>query len=252
MMAAPLPTVALSADARRAARVGGWSLILAALAFIAVFTYLAVRFSYPDVLDGKAEQVLPALLAMGQEGRGVWGIYGLLPLLLLPAGLGAHAVLREHAPMYARGAVLLAASAAAAMLLGLLRWPSIHWVLAESFVATDDVGQRAAITVLFDGLNSYLGNFIGEFVGEFTLNGFFLCVAWGSRGARDMPRWSVVAGLLAAAAGFTAIWRNVTPAVAAIAEIENSILPLWMILLGALLIRAGRAPRITEGVARAV
>ena len=76
-------------NARTAARVGGWSLVLAALGFVAVFAYLAARFDYPDVLDGTAADVLPRLLALGESGRAVWVVYAFLPLLLIPAGVGA-------------------------------------------------------------------------------------------------------------------------------------------------------------------
>ena len=34
--------------------VGGISFIIAALAFVGVFGYLAANFSYPDILDGSA------------------------------------------------------------------------------------------------------------------------------------------------------------------------------------------------------
>ena len=54
-----------------AARVGGWSLIAAAVGFMAVFGYLAARFDYPAVLDGTAADVLPRLRALGSAGRAV-------------------------------------------------------------------------------------------------------------------------------------------------------------------------------------
>ncbi|MBK8002565.1 MAG: hypothetical protein IPK12_01190 [Gemmatimonadetes bacterium] len=63
---------------------GGLALVLAAVLFIAVFSYLAATFHYPDVLDGPADQVLPNLLALGPTGRAVWALYGLIPLLLIP------------------------------------------------------------------------------------------------------------------------------------------------------------------------
>ena len=53
----------------RTVRAGGAALIIAALAFMAVFAYLAARFDYPEVLDGEAANVLPRLLAMGMPGR---------------------------------------------------------------------------------------------------------------------------------------------------------------------------------------
>jgi hypothetical protein len=50
-------------------RMGGAALVAAARGFMGVFTYLAVRFNYPDVLDAPAAEALPALLAMGGEAE---------------------------------------------------------------------------------------------------------------------------------------------------------------------------------------
>ena len=65
-------------------RAGGLALIFGAIAFIAVFSFLAARFDYPEVLDGPASTVLPQLLATGTTGRGAWALYALLPLIWLP------------------------------------------------------------------------------------------------------------------------------------------------------------------------
>lgn len=67
-------------------RVGGISLVAGALAFVGVFTYLAMQFDYPAILDGSAAEVLPKLLATGSTGRLVWALYGFLPLIFVPAG----------------------------------------------------------------------------------------------------------------------------------------------------------------------
>jgi hypothetical protein len=56
---------------------GGIALVGGALAFLGVFSYLAARFQYPEVLDGSAPEVLPALLATGATGRAVWALFGL-------------------------------------------------------------------------------------------------------------------------------------------------------------------------------
>ena len=223
---------------RSAVRLGGWSLIVAAVLFMAVFGYLAATFGYPDVLDGNAVDILPRLLALGTTGRAVWGLYGLLPLLLVPAGLGVHAALREHAPSQARAALILAVIASVMMAVGLLRWPSIHWVLAGHLASASEPGARDAIVAVFDGLNAYLGQFLGEFVGELTLNLFFLCTALGMRRAGTFPRWAGTAGVLAALVGLIGMWRNVTPLVASVSDVENYLLPAWMIILGVLLVRA--------------
>jgi hypothetical protein len=114
-------------------RMGGAALVAAALGFMGVFTYLAVRFNYPDVLAAPAGDALPALLAMGETGRAVWALYGLLPLLLIPAGVGAHRALRQADDGGMRVALLMAVVAAVTMMLGLLRWPSIQWEIARAY-----------------------------------------------------------------------------------------------------------------------
>lgn len=75
-------------SSRVATRIGGVSMIAATLMFSAVFVYLARNFGYPDVLDLPASEVLPRLVALGPTGRAVWVLYGLTPLLLVPAAMG--------------------------------------------------------------------------------------------------------------------------------------------------------------------
>ena len=229
----------MSADSRTsrtAMRVGGWSLIAAAVGFVAVFSYLAARFDYPAILDGSAAVVLPQLLALGETGRAVWAVYALLPLLLVPAAIGARAALADAAPNAMRAALVSATIAAASMLLGLARWPSVHWELARAYsVAT--VESRAAVDAVFLGLNVYLGNYLGEFVGELTLNAFFVLVGFATLRAPSMNRWLGVAGIAVGVVGWVAAFRNVTPVVAPVAAVNNYLLPLWLIALGVVLIR---------------
>ena len=225
-----------------AVRVGGVALVLGAVAFMAVFAFLAARFDYPAILDGPANVVLPRLLATGASGRAVWALYAFLPLICLPAGVGAYGALRRFYP----GAMLLALQcavmAAVSMMLGLMRWPSVHWHLAElQAAATPD--QQQLIAAVFDGLNTYLGNYIGEFLGELSYNVFFLLSSWTLLRSRTTPIWVAAVGLTAAGAGFVGMFRNVTVAVAPVAAINNYLLPLWMIVFGVVLFRH----RVPEG-----
>lgn len=217
-------------------RLGGIALILGALAFMGVFAFLAARFNYPAVLDGSAGSVLPALLATGSAGRAAWALYGFLPLIWLPAGVGAYYALRTTHP----GAMLLALQcavlSAVSMMLGLLRWPSIHWRLAELYVAADPVQQRV-IEATFDGLNIYLGNYLGEFVGELSFSAFFVLSAWALLRSRATSQWLAIGGLVTGVMGWIGMFRNVTTAVAPMAAINNYLLPLWMIALGVVLLR---------------
>jgi uncharacterized protein DUF4386 len=218
-------------------RAGGVFLIGGALAFMGVFAFLAARFNYPQVLDGTADQVLPSLLATGTMGRAVWAVYGFLPLIWIPAGVGAFHALRGVREGSMRIAMLFTVVAAISMMLGLLRWPSIHWTLAEAYANGADA-DRAAISAVFAGLNSFLGNYVGEFLGELSFSLFFLLsgLAMLSPGAR-FPRWIGYLGVFTAAVGMIGMLRNVTDVVAPVAAVNNYLLPLWMIIFGVALLR---------------
>jgi Domain of unknown function (DUF4386) len=218
-------------------RVGGIFLIGGALAFMGVFAYLAAQFNYPQVLDGNAAEVLPNLIATGTTGRAVWAIYGLLPLIWIPAAVGAFHALRRVREGSMRVAMLFAVVSAISMMMGLLRWPSIHWTLAQAF-ATGSEADRAAIGVIFAGLNSFLGNYVGELLGELSFSVFFLLsgLAMLAKGAR-FPRWVGYLGVITALAGLVGMFRNVTSIVDPVAAVNNYFLPFWMIVFGVALIR---------------
>jgi uncharacterized membrane protein YbaN (DUF454 family) len=221
-----------NAAAHLGARIGGASLLLATVLFIAVFSYLAAVFDYPDVLDRPAAEVLPRLLALGNQGRAVWALYGLVPLLLVPTVVGLSAVTRAAAPLATRGATIAGVLAAFSMMLGLLRWPSLQWRLAWAHLNASPA-DRVTIEAVFDAANSYLGNFIGEFVGELALNTFFVLAAYAlARASGGRRRWLLIAGAAAALLGFVAMFRNVTTAVSEAAEVNNLVLPVWMAMLG--------------------
>lgn len=213
---------------------GGVSLVFGALAFVAVFSYLAANFDYPGVLDGSAADVLPRLRAGGSTMRAVWAVYAFLPLLLLPGAVATFAACPSSRRRMIL-ALILASLGAFAMCLGLMRWPSIHWALAEAYAASG-ADAKESLSAVFLGLNLYLGNYIGEFLGEACLACFFLLSGLSLIEEPRFPKW-----LGWSSAGFAALFligafRNVTQAVQPIADINNTLLPLWMIVLGASLI----------------
>jgi hypothetical protein len=221
---------------RTVIRFGGLCLAGGAFAFLGVFAYLAVRFNYPDVLDGPAATVLPELLATGRQGRFVWAIYALLPLIWLPAGVAAYQALAPVHRGAMRLALLFAVVAALAMMLGLMRWPSVHWHLALAFERAAPP-EQAVISSIFDGLNTYLGNYIGEFLGELSFSAFFLLTSIVWLHSPRTSSWIGWLGVATAAFGFVGMFRNVTGVVAPIAALNNYLLPAFMIILGIALVR---------------
>jgi hypothetical protein len=137
--------------------------------------------------------------------------------------------------------MMFALVAAVAMMLGLLRWPSIHWVLADAY-SRAGAEERTAIAALFTGLNSYLGNYIGEFLGELSVSMFFLLSALAMLVTdAGFPRWMGYFGVVTAAAGLVGMFRNTTDVVAPIAAVNNYLLPLWMIIFGGGLLWVSRS-----------
>jgi hypothetical protein len=213
---------------------GGLSFVIGALAFVAVFSYLAANFDYPDILDGSAAEVLPRLRAGGFTMRATWALYAFLPLLLIPGAVGAY-----FACPASRGrmtlALVFASLGALAMCLGLMRWPSIHWVLADAY-AQSGVDAKSSLGAVFAGLNIYLGNYIGEFLGELCLGLFFLLAGLSVRDEARFPKWLGWCGIAFALFFVLGAFRNVIPAVQAVADVNNALLPLWMIVFGASLV----------------
>lgn len=230
----------MSAGSTRAMRkttvTGGVSLIAATILFALVFSYLAKTFDYPAILDRPADEVLPRLLSLGERGRAVWAVYGLIPWLLVPAALGIRAAGQDAAPGAVQVVVITSVLAAACMSAGLLRWPSLHWQLAEA-QATGTPAARDAAAVVFTATNSYLGNYVGEFLGELFLNICFLCSSVALvRATRTGRRWFLYLASFAAVLGVLSMFRNTTPVLAPIAALNNVVLPLWMLALGVTLV----------------
>ncbi len=217
---------------------GGLAFIVGASAFVGVFSYLAVNFNYPDVLEGAAQDVLPALRDGGEAMRAVWALYAVLPLLLIPGAVGAWAA----TPASRNGmtlALVLATLASMSMCLGLMRWPSVHWAIAGTYAQAQPAVQ-ASLDVVFDGLNLYLGNYIGEFLGETLLSVFFLLTAVSMRAETRYPAWLFYGGSAFALLFLIGAFRNVTGSLQPVADLNNVLLPLWMIALGVGMIRHTR------------
>jgi hypothetical protein len=219
-------------------KIAGTVLIAGSLAFVAVFSYLAATFGYPDVLDKGAAEVLPRLLAGGRGLRAVWFLYGALPLIFVVAGVASGRVFERAAPALRPWGVAAAVSAAVAMMAGLLRWPTIEWALAQHW-STAAASDQPALAAMFDASNVFLGNLVGEFVGEICTAIWFLTlgIAWRREGRRVFGSLGIAAaGLMAVAA-----LRNMTSAVDAIAAINNVALPLWLIAIGVAFLRDGKS-----------
>ena len=223
---------------------GGASFIVAALAFVGVFSYLAANFNYPDILDGSAADVLPRLRDGGAVMRAVWAVYAFLPMLLVPGAVGAFAALPASRGRMSL-ALVFASLGALAMCLGLMRWPSLHWVLADAY-SNAGVEAKTSLDAVFSGMNLYLGNYIGEFLGETMLAAFFFLSGLSMVDDVRFPRWLGWSGVGFSLLFVVGAFRNVTQAMQVVADINNALLPLWLIVMGAALIWYSRGEAVNR------
>jgi hypothetical protein len=231
-------------------RLAGALLVVTAIGFVAVFGILASRFNYPDVLEGTAADVLPALLAGGISLRVVWWIYAMLPLFLIPAAVGAFDALRADRESLMRIGTYSAILASLTLTLGLIRWPSLNYELAAIY-ATGSPESRAAVEAVFAAFNSYLGTYIGEQLGEIFLNAWFMATGFTMVRSRRFPSWIGWSGLVTGGLGFIGVFRFATDVVAPVAALNNLLLPVWLVLFGGALYWYGSRTieRIQEVVA---
>ncbi len=224
----------------RPLRLAGITLIATSLGFVAVFDYLARHFGYPDVLDGSADRVLPALVAAGATMRAVWALYAALPGGVALAAILAFPLFRRAGEGVARLGLVAAILAAVAMTAGLMRWPTINYVLARAFV-TASADQRVVLSALFDAGNLYLGTLTGEFIGELGLSLWFVTLGVAVARGVGIARWVGYLGAFTGISMSVGAFRNVSSLVTPIAEVNNALLPLCLIVLGVALVsqRAG-------------
>jgi len=216
-------------------RIAGITLIWTSIGFMAIFSYLAAHFGYPEVLRGTAANVLPALVAGGPAMRAAWAIYAVLPAGVAVAAILAFPLFRRADERMARLGLVGAITAAVAMTIGLVRWPTLNYVLGQRYI---DAGasERARIAAIFDAGNRYLGTIAGEFIGELALSLWFFTLSLAILRGVGAWRWTGYAGLFTGASMTVGAFRNLTSWVDPIAALNNSLLGIWLIALGAALV----------------
>jgi hypothetical protein len=218
-------------------RIAGATLVATSLGFVAVFDYLGRHLGYPEVLDGPADRVLPALVAAGSTTRGVWTLYAALPSGVAVAAIFAYPLFRRAGETTARLGLVAAIASACAMTAGLMRWPTINHVLGQAYVQSDSA-QRLVLSAVFDAGNLYLGTVTGELIGELTLSAWFLTLGVAIVRGVGIARWIGYCGVFVAVSMSVGALRNVSSLAKPIADANNFVLPLWLIVLGvALLVR---------------
>jgi hypothetical protein len=234
-------------------KVTGILLILGAILVNIPYTLLVTTFDYPDILRAPTADILTKFAAGGPELIWTWlafawvGLPILLGILLLP-----HALADDEPSTPGRLSGSLAwffgVTGALAQIIGLLRWPFVVPVLAQSYTASQATQQtRETIAVVFQALHQYGGVLLGEHIGQTFTILWMILLSFSLLRKGNFPRWISWAGF--AVAGVYTLAQ---------AELLATVMPdfpswdsaglvgslswlVWLIALGIVLLRQTRS-----------
>jgi hypothetical protein len=155
----------------------GLLLVLLPVAYNLFFTLLARGFDYPDILRRPTDQVLERFAAGGSRLLLTWWGFAMSAVLFAPTVVLVSATLGDANPTVLALATATGLLAALVQFLGLVRWPFAVPHLAR--LATDPAttpATAAAVEVVFQTLNRYLGVAVGEHLG-YLLTGLWTALA---------------------------------------------------------------------------
>lgn len=175
-------------------RLVGLSLLAFPLAVQVPFSLLAVRFSYPDILQRSAGEVLTRFHDGGSPMVWTWYAYAGCTLGLAVVASGLPAALGQKGEV-ARLSVITGVLASVAQLLGLLRWTLVVPFLAGRWVEHPE--QQQVLELVYETQHRLFGVMLGEHVGQLFM------AAWTALASvmllrANAPRWLAGAGFLSA------------------------------------------------------
>jgi Domain of unknown function (DUF4386) len=144
----------------------GLLLVVLPVAYNGLYTLLARRFDYPDILRQPTDQILERFAAGGSRLVLLWWGFAMSAVLLAPAVVLVSATLADAEPTILALATTVGLLAALVQVLGLVRWPFAvpHLARLAGDPATTPA-TRDAVDVVFQTLNRYLGVAVGEHLG---------------------------------------------------------------------------------------
>ena len=146
-------------------------LIVLPIAFNLAFAALAKAFDYPDILRRPTREVLARFRAGGSGLVLLWWGFAMTAVLFAPLAVLLAFRLDGADPVLLAAAATVGVLAAVVQFLGLVRWPFLVPYLARADAEPDATdARRAAIDIVFQSFNRYLGVAVGEHLG-FLLTG---------------------------------------------------------------------------------
>jgi hypothetical protein len=177
----------------------GVLLVLLPIAYNVLFEVLRRTFDYPDILRRPTSEVLARFAGGGNRLVLTWWAFSMTALLLTPAAVLVSSTFADANATVLVAGTALGVVASVVQVLGLIRWPFAVPHLAR--VAADPAASpeaHAAVDVVFQSFNRYLGVAVGEHLG-YLLTGAWTAFAGVGIVQSDVlhPAFGVVALVIA-------------------------------------------------------
>jgi hypothetical protein len=212
-------------------RLAGFSLIVLAIAFNAVFAWLGATFDYPDILRREPAEILARFSAGGATLIFAWAAFMFAAAWLVPTSGWLSAVTAQRG-FITTAALACGVAAGLAQAVGLARWVFVVPGLAQA-------APSETVTLLFHAIHQYGGVAIGEQLGQFFTALWVLLLSSAQMRGGLPVRWASLIGVVASAlifVGLTEAYATVMAfdpgPLALAAPVGFMLLSVWMTITG--------------------
>lgn len=222
---------------KRAVRVAGALMIAGAVLANVSFTLLGSSFSYPDILDEPAGDILRQFNADAGSISAMFVVLALASALLIPIAWFSRNLIAPHRHRARQVMVVAGVAAGVVQVVGLLRWPLLvpHYADIVANPASTAAARGDAIDS-FKTLNTVLGGVVGEAFGYTLTATWTIAMIVGI--ARRPGRWFAPLGIGSAVLIATGLLEPLGLPGAGLANFIGYIAwSLWMISYGISLLR---------------
>ncbi len=178
----------------------GILLVALPIVFNVAFAMLAKLFSYPDILRQPTGEVLARF---GQGGTRLvtwWWIFAMTAVAIAPLAVLLSLQLPGADATVVTVGAAVGVIAAAVQFLGLVRWPFVVPYLARTANDPDASPEtKAAVDVVFQTVNRYLGVAVGEHLGYLFTGGWTVLVGVALTQSTAAPAWLGIVGIVVGA-----------------------------------------------------
>jgi Domain of unknown function (DUF4386) len=231
--------------------VTGWLLVAESLLIFVPLSVLGSAINWPKSLADPADKILPLLVQNAPAVRFGYLVYLVYSILFWIVASLTIRVLNdeENDSISLRIATGFGIASAVARCLGIIRWlvamPALATLYTDPSISAT---TRESIAVVYLALNDYAGS-VGEVLGVSLFAGLWLAiVSFKILETRILPRWLGFLGLVSATILGIQLAKLFGVELGAFISISVSILHLWFLAMGVVLVAS--ASRVDRQVVR--